>query len=456
MSQRYAFSLLACLFALPAFADDWPQWLGPTRDGVWRETGLVDKFPEGGPKESWRIKIGQGYSGPAIAFGKVYVTDRILDPDAKNPDSAFDKKTRVNGVERMLCVDESTGTIIWKHEYKVTYQISYASGPRTTPVVSGGKVYAVGAMGDLYCYDADKGEVLWSKKLLDEYKMQIPIWGFAGHPLVDGNRLICLVGGKGSVVVAFDKDTGKELWKNLTASEPGYCPPMIYTIAGKPNLIIWHPESVNSLNPETGESYWSFPFSGKGKKNGIKAGLTIPTPRLDGDNLFLTAFYDGPLMLKVGGSSPTQIWRGQGRGEKPEQTDGLHSIMTTPILKDGYIYGVCSYGELRCLEAATGKRLWETRKPTRKLSAAESGEPDRWGHAFIVPQGDRYVLFNEHGDLILANMSPKGYEEISRARILTPTNRMPGRPVIWSHPAFANRCVVARSDSELVRVSLAK
>ncbi len=432
-----------------ASADDWPQWLGQQRDGVWRETGIVEKFPEGGPPVKWRTPIGEGYSGPAVAQGKVIITDRILAKGSKNPDSPFDKKTRVAGTERILCLDEATGKILWHYDYDCPYQLSYAAGPRTTPVISGDKVYALGAMGDLFCLDLNKGTKIWSKNFVKDYEMQVQVWGFSGHPLVDGDQLICLVGGKDSVVVAFNKDTGKEIWRALSAKDPGYAPPMIYEIDGKRQLIIWHPESVNSLDPATGKVHWTQQFNPK--KGVIKANLTISTPRLDGDRLFLTAFYDGPLMLRLKGTEkPEVIWRGKGRSEQPEDTDGLHSIMSTPVLKDGYIYGVCSYGELRCIKADTGERVWQTHKAT-------GGKSVRWAHAFLVPQGDRFILFNEQGDLIIARLTPKGYDEISRANILTPTNTMAGkgRLVIWSHPAFADRCVFARNDREIVCVSLA-
>ena len=222
---------------------------------------------------------------------------------------------------------------------------------------------------------------------------------------------------------------------------------MIYDIAGKRQLILWHPNSINGLNPETGAVYWTQKY---GDKKVIKAGLTVPTPRLDKDKLFFTAFYDGPLMLQFNGDGqPRILWRGKGTGELPERTDGLHSIMPTPIIKDGHIYGVCSYGELRCLDELTGKRLWETFEAT-------TGKSVRWGNAFLVEQGDRFILFNELGDLIIAKLSPKGYEEISRANILAPTNTMAGRKVVWSHPAFANRSVYARNDKEIVCVSMAK
>src|SRR5262249_4040199 len=147
---------------------DWPQWLGPKRDGVWRETDLIEKFPKGGPKVLWRTKIGAGYSGPAVADGRVFVTDRVLADGAKNPDNAF-ARPKVEGKERVLCLDEAKGTVIWEKEYDCTYKISYALGPRTTPVVTKDKVYTLGAMGDLYCFDVKNGDILWKKNLLKEY-----------------------------------------------------------------------------------------------------------------------------------------------------------------------------------------------------------------------------------------------------------------------------------------------
>jgi outer membrane protein assembly factor BamB len=450
MSIRLTFALALFLATSAARADDWPQWLGQKRDGVWRETGLVAKFPQGGPKVRWRTPIGEGYSGPSVAKGKVYITDYVRAKNAAKANGPFDMKTRVAGVERVFCLNEADGAVVWKQEYPVGYTVSYNAGPRTSPVISAGKVYTLGTMGHLYCFEADSGKVIWSKDLIKEYKLGTTKWGFAAHPLVDGDRLICLVGGEGSVAVAFHKDTGKELWKALSADEPGYCPPMIYDIAGRRELIIWHPESINALDPTTGAVHWTQRY---GKKQSINAGLTVATPRLDGDKLFFTSFYEGPLMLQIGkDQKPNILWQGKGKGEKPEQTDGIHSIMPTPIIKDGYIYGVCSYGELRCIEEATGKRLWATHKAT-------TGKSVRWGNAFLIEQGDRFILFNELGDLIIAKMSPKGYEEIDRANILEPTNTMAapnGRLVVWSHPAFANRCVYARNDKEIICISMAE
>jgi outer membrane protein assembly factor BamB len=239
--------LLLPLAAASLHAEDWPQWMGRNRDAVWSEDGVLDKFPKGGPKELWRTKIHGGYSGPAVADGKVYVMDRVLAKGATNPADPFDAKTVVKSTERVLCLDARTGKEIWKHEYDCPYKISYPAGPRCTATVLGGKVYSLGAMGDLYCLDAKKGTVVWSKNFAKDYGAKTAVWGYASPPLVDDNRLICVggVGGKGSVVVAFDKDTGKELWKTGTASEQGYSPPTIITAGGKRQLIIWDADKLN-------------------------------------------------------------------------------------------------------------------------------------------------------------------------------------------------------------------
>jgi outer membrane protein assembly factor BamB len=282
---------------------------------------------------------------------------------------------------------------------------------------------------------------VWSRDFKKDFGTKTPLWGFAGHPLIDGKKLICLVGGEGSVAVAFDKDTGKELWRALSAKEPGYAPPMIYEFARKRQLIIWHPEAVNSLDPDTGKIYWTYPLTPP-----VRSGMTIASPRKAGDLLFLTSFYNGSLMLRVDSDKPSRVWQSKKVSEM--DTDGLHSVMSTPVLENGYIYGPCSYGQFRCLKADTGERIWETFEPT-------TGKSVRWGNAFIVKNGERYFLFNEKGDLIIAKLTPEKYEEISRAHLLDPTNPDPGRPVVWSHPAFANRCVYARNDKEIVCVSLA-
>ena len=437
--MRWLFTLLLTVPAASAFADDWPQYLGPQRDGVWREKGIIDKFPEGGPKQLWSEAVGAGYGGPSVQNGKVFVADRVQ-PEGKS-------------IERVLCFNADTGKPLWKHEYDCPYtKVGYASGPRCTPLADGEFVYALGTMGDLRCLEAATGKLVWSKNYVKDYSARIPIWGFASHPVIEGDKLICVTGGSGgNLVVAFDKKTGKQLWnsQSLEGTDCGYAAAMIYDFNKVRTLVVWHGKAIVGLDPETGKRIWIQPFD-------VRFALTAPTPRQLGDKLFVTAFYEGPMMLKIGTSeTPEVLWRGKGKSERPEQSDKLHSIMPTPFIKDGHIYGICSYGELRCLKVETGERLWETRKPTVG-SKTEEGKPTRWGNAFIVEHEDRYFLFNEQGELVIAKLSPKGYEEIDRAKIVKPTNKLAGRPVVWVYPAFAGKRMFVRNDEALVCVDLGK
>jgi len=441
-THRFRFILLGLLIssASALYADDWPQWLGPKRDSVWRETGILAKFPASGPPILWRASVGGGYAGPVVARGRVYVIDRQLAVGTSNPSDPFARGV-IQGSERVLCLNEADGKLLWKHEYDCPYTVSYPAGPRAAPLVSDGKVYSLGAEGNLLCLDASSGKVVWSHDFKKDFGVKTPLWGFAGHPLLDGKRLICLAAGEGTTVVAFDKDTGKEIWRALSAKEPGYSSPMICEAGGKRQLIIFHPEAVNALNPETGEVYWSEPYK-------ARSGMTLATPRRLGDELFVTTFYNGSLMLRLDPAKPAAkpIWRTEKESEK--NTTQLNAVMCTPFLEAGHIYGVCSYGQLRCLKADTGERLWET------FQATTGGEPVRWANAFIVKNGNRFFLFNEKGDLINARLSPRGYEEISRAHLLEPTGEAAGRAVLWSHPAFANRHVYARNDKEIICADL--
>jgi outer membrane protein assembly factor BamB len=291
----------------------------------------------------------------------------------------------------------------------------------------------------MFCFAVGDGEILWEKDFQKDYGTELPTWGMAASPLVDGKQLITLVGGAGgATVVSFDKLTGKELWRAIDDHEIGYAPPMIFQFGASRQLIAWHPHAVTSLDPSTGQELWNVPFT-------VKAGLSIPTPKQEGNRLFFTSFYNGSLMLDVSPdkSGAKVLWKGKSDSEV--NTDGLHSIMPTPIVTKTHIYGVCSYGQLRCLDAATGQRVWETFEATGQ---------GRWWNAFLIPNGDRVFLHNEQGDLIIARLSPQGYEEISRAKLVEPTRPVGRRMTIWSHPAFAMRSVFARNDNEIVRVDL--
>jgi outer membrane protein assembly factor BamB len=439
-------SLLACLVSLaagspPVSADDWPQWQGPRADGVWRESGILTNFPAEGPPVRWRAAIGAGYSSPAVAGGRVFVTDRPTSKTRGNPGTALER-TNETGRERVLCLDERSGQVLWQYDYECPYFISYPAGPRASPTVAGDHVYTLGAEGDLHCLDVATGRVVWARSFKRDYGVTTQTWGFAAPPLVDGPRVICLVGGEGHTVVAFDRESGRELWRSLNVRDPGYAPPVLIEAGGRRQLIVWDSEAINGLDPETGGVFWSEPFK-------TKMAHAIGTPRRSGDFLFISAFFDGSMLLRLDAAQPraTVVWRIKGPSEiRPE---GLHSLMSTPFIEDGHIYGVCSFGHLRGLKLESGERLWETLAPT-----TVAGKPARWTTAFLVKHEDRFFIYNETGDLIIARLTPQGYEEISRAHLLDPTNRAGNRAVHWSHPAFANRSVYVRNDEELICVDL--
>jgi outer membrane protein assembly factor BamB len=236
------------------------------------------------------------------------------------------------------------------------------------------------------------------------------------------------------------------VWRAIqTNSEPGYGQPIIVEAGGARQLIVWHPTAVYSLDPATGAVLWQEPFQ-------IRVGLTVATPVVSGRNLLVSAFYNGSLMLELDSAKPAArvLWRGQSNSEI--NTDGLHSLITTPVIRDGSIFGICSYGQLRCLKEATGERVWESQEVTR--------EKARWATGFIVQNGDRSFINNDRGELIIADLKSDGYREISRAPLLKPTTRQGvGRRelagVNWVHPAYANRHLITRNDEEILSVSLA-
>lgn len=401
----------------------------------------MTKFPEGGPKLLWKASIGRGYAGPAVAGGKAFLFDRTVPDPSKLPKDAF-AKAEIAGQENLVCLNAKDGALLWRKSYDCVYTMSYAAGPRCTPTVDGDRVYTYGGESDLRCWRVEDGELLWSKNLKAELKVETPVWGFAAAPLIDGDQIVCLARGEGSTVVSFDKVSGQEKWRALSAQEPGYCPPSMIEFQGKRMLIIWHPESINALEPKTGKLLWSVPWK-------IKMGLSVSMPRLAADKLFLTSFYSGSTLLRLKPEgAPEVVWQSDSRTTE-KRNEHLNSIIPTPIIQDGHVYGVCSYGQLRCLRLEDGKRLWESLKPV-------VGKEERWANAFLTPHKDRFFLFNELGELILSKLSPAGYEEIGRASLIEPNGSdMRQRPIVWSPPAFAQRCIFVRNDSEARCYSLA-
>ncbi len=421
------FIVAAMVLVLPAAAEDWPQWRGPTRDGVWRETGIVEKFAAKQLPIKWQAEIGPGYNGPTVADGRVYVMDRQQEPKP---------------VERVHCFDAATGKPLWNHTYDCVYEkVGYQAGPRAAVTIDNGKAYSLGTMGHLFCFDAATGDILWQKNLDAEYNIEMPVWGIAASPLMDGDRLILQIGGKNACVVALNKNNGEEIWKSLD-DHAQYSAPILIEQAGKPVLVVWTGDAVVGLNPADGAVYW------REEMKPTRMPIGIATPVVDNNRLFVSSFYDGSLMLKLRQDEPAveRDWRAIGPDE--QHTKSLHCMIGTPILDGDFVYGVDSYGELRCLKAATGERIWQNLKAVPKA---------RWSTIHMVENAGRIYMFNERGELLIGRLSPEGFEEISRTKVIEPTrDQLDQRGgVCWSHPAFANRCIFARNDEKLVCASLA-
>jgi outer membrane protein assembly factor BamB len=442
---------LAAAFAVLAFpgsgrADDWPQWMGPRRDGIWRETGIVDTLPAGGPPVRWRVPVNSGYCGPAVAAGRLFLVDRVAGKMAERVRG--DRSIpQVPGNERIACLDAATGRLLWERTNDCPYRIAYPAGPRATPLVDADLVFTLGAMGDLRCHEVESGRPVWARRFVEEFRAEPPAWGWSAHPLLEGDRLFCTVGGEGSAVVAFDRRTGRELWRALTATEIGYAPPVLAEVGGRRQLIVWHPDALAGLDPATGQVLWTQPYPVGGKPQ--RPEVAIAAPQLAGNRLFVTSFYQGALLLELGADTPQPrvVWNR--RSTKQSEFDqGLHTVMGTPVIRGDCIYGFCGFGELRCLDLATGDRRWSS-------SAVVGAEKAFFGNAFMVENAGRWFFFNDQGELVLGRMNPDGYVETGRARLVEPLETTRGRTVVWCHPAFARRSIFVHNGRELVCASLA-
>ncbi|MCX7411735.1 MAG: PQQ-like beta-propeller repeat protein [Planctomycetales bacterium] len=393
-----------------AVETEWPQFRGPRGDGTWRGPMLPETWPASGLKQLWRQPVGGGYAGVSVAEGRVFTMDRQKEPE----------------VERVLCFDASSGKPLWQHTYPVKYdKLDYGNGPRAAPTIHGGHVYTVGALGDLRCLDAKTGDVVWKKNYLDDFAGRLPTWGFAGSPVVYGDWLILQPGGeKDSGVVAIERLTGKEVWRSLP-DEAGYSTPIIIRAHDQDELVCWTPSHIRGLEARTGKLLWSFPYE-------ITYGVSIAKPIAHDGMIFVAGYWHGSKAIRLG-DTPTNAelaW---------EENKFLRGLMSQPLYRDGHVYLLDKQYGLTCFELQTGKKRWD--------DANQTTPRGRNPQATLVWLGDtdRAIILNEEGELILTRLNPEGHHEQSRTKIIGPT---------WAHPAFAGTRVFARSDTELICVSL--
>jgi outer membrane protein assembly factor BamB len=422
--KRIIIILFPIALALVSRAEDWPQWRGPRRDGVWHETGILQSFPPDGLKILWRVPVGVGFSSPVVAQNKVYVTDSYV--------------TRTNARENVRCFDAATGKTNWVHSYNVVYpeygaDPDHPFGPVATPVVADGKIFNYGRISDLLCLDAVTGRVLWSHNLPKEYDTTEDLRGPNSSPIVESNLVIIFIAKSPQIsIVAFDKDSGREVWEALDEI-PSNTSPIVIDFAGRRQLIVWAYKSVAALDPATGRILWRQEIPPWGN-------YAVPTPVWKDDLLLLSG-----LMLKLQRDKPgaAVLW--------PDEMRPLHiyaSDTSTPLLQDGLAFIPTRKGEVLCLDAITGKQLWQT----NGISESNNGASI---HITAVPSIRAAFLFTDRGDLILSRLNASGYQELGRFHLLEPTADYGQQKMAWVPPAFSGRRVFARNDKELVCASLA-
>jgi outer membrane protein assembly factor BamB len=413
-----AITILLLTLTSPSLAEDWPRWRGPRGDGTWKAPAIPERWPDDGPAKKWSAPIGGGYSGVTVSEGRVYTMDRLAPPRHEKE------------VERIHCLDAATGAALWTHAYEAPYgDLTYNTGPRADVTIYDGRAYSFGAVGHAFCLDAKSGKVLWSKDTVKDHKAQRPYWGFAASPVIHGDLVLIHAGVPKGSIVAYDRKTGEEKWRG--GDDPaGYCTPIIIesgTAKKTTQLICWTPESILGMSPATGEVYWRHPYK-------ILYGVSIHTPIFNDGTLFISSYWHGPRAFALG-DDPRDvklIW---------EHEKVLCGLMSQPLYRDGHCYFLDKDNGLTCFELKTGRKRWDDRH--------EITPRGRNPHATLVWLGDsdRAIILNSKGELILARLTPKGYEEHARTKIIGET---------WAHPAYAGRFVYARDDREMVCVEIAR
>ncbi len=401
---------------------DWPQWRGPNRDGVYRESGIRPSLPSTGLAPKWKVPVGLGISSPVVVGDRLYLSDLVTDKPVVH--------------ERVQCLDAHSGKRIWIAQYDAPapdwfFGSEQTRGPGSTPIVHDGKVYAIGMFSTLSCLDARTGSVVWRRDLNAEY--QLPPSSLDASPMVDGNLLILAIGGRPAAgVVALDLATGREVWKSL-AEAATWSSPVIVGAGDTRQLIVWMRQSVTSLNPTNGAVFWREPTVSGGSP-GISA---VSTPVIDGSRLLVSGW-----MFDLDPTKPAAkvLWP-----DTPSGTRRILSDTSTPYIRDGFVYSPRSGGTFVCLEEATGREVWQTNVVTHLARGA---------CVHVTPIGASQYLFTDQGDWIHADLSPAGYRELGRVHLIDPTSPLFQEKFVWAAPAFANRNLYVRNDEELRCFSL--
>ena len=381
-------------------AQDWPQILGPGRNGIYTGPDIVPSFPRSGPPLIWKRDVGAGFAGPAVSGGRLILFHRV------------------NNRETVDAMDALTGKTVWTFDYPTSYRddFGFDEGPRAVPVIAGGRVFTHGADGMLHGIDFATGKGLWSVDSRKVFQAPKGYFGVASSPVVDGERVMVNVGGKTGGIVAFDAASGKTLW-TATSDEASYSAPIVADIGGQHTAVFFTRTGLVALDPANGAVRYQFRWRAR-----MAASVNAATPIIVKDQIFLSASYGtGAVLLQVANNAVKPVWSGD---------ESLSNHYSTSVYKDGYLYGFegrQEFGQsLRCIELGTGKVMWNT---------------DGFGAGTLLIAGEALVIMRESGELVLAPASPTAFRYASRAQVI------PG--MVRAYPALANGRYYVRNEREL-------
>jgi outer membrane protein assembly factor BamB len=374
--------LLVVILSISALAADWPNWMGPNRNGSSPETGLLTDWPTGGPKVLWKVNGGDGYSSVAVAAGRAYTL------------------VQRGKEELVIALEAAKGKELWATPIAPAYMNQYGNGPRATPAIEGKHVWANSVTGPVVCLEADTGKIVWQKNLLKDFGAENISWGLSASPVLDGERLYVIPGAKGAGVAALSKKTGEVLWKTGD-DKAGYASPVAATVGGKRQVIFFTAAGLLAVQAEDGKELWRVPWK-------TEYDVNICTPLLHGDLLFVASGENvGSTLFRL---------RPEGKPEIVWESKGTRGIMTTywanAVIHDGHLYGVS--GEFagvinfNCVDLKTGKLVWSQ---------------ERFGKASITLADGHLFVTTKPGDLVLIRATPKAYEEKARIKGLIGENR---------------------------------
>ena len=402
---KLGLSTLLCIGAGATAIADWPQFLGPERNGTYRGVPIVTAFPSGGPTVVWRKKIGQGLSGPVVVGSRVILFHRI------------------GNQEVVEALDAASGATQWQKGYPTAYRddFGFDEGPRAVPVVVDGVVYTFGAEGELRATAVEGGDVLWSHKTATEFNVPKGFFGAAGSPLVEGGRVIANIGGAKAGIIAFDARKGNVVWTS-TDDAASYSSPAGATIAGQRLALFLTRSGLVGLDPTSGAVRFQRPWRAR-----ANASVNAATPLVVDNMIFISAEYGpGAAVLRLEGSATTPLW---------SSDEVLSNHYATSVYAAGVLYGYHGrqeYGpSLRAVDFKSGQVKWSQ---------------DKFGAGTVTLAGEQLVVMREDGELILAPATPAGFKPTARARILPGTVR--------AYPALDAGRLYVRNDETLVCLDL--